>query len=1217
MPDKWTDDQRDAIKSVGRATVVSAAAGSGKTAVLIERTIRLLADPEKDIQADRLLAVTFTNDAANQMKEKLSAAMSERLESDPENSWVARQQELLPLAGICTIDSFCMDLVRSNINEFEISGNFTVIDQEENRILTEKAFEEAAEYYYENFPEKMKILNDNFAEEDDSEVIKYGKELLRFKGSMPFPEQWKRNTYADMEAQAESYVKAQYEKAVKSIDSIAAYAEEIEELACEVGAEEKYAPVLECLMGFSENAGEKYKDMKEILDSAEFQAAEKVKFPSRPKRNSVSESENFIYDRINSCKVKIKDRFKAIHSVKFVEKEEILRQKECIIRIFDLLWDFVKKAEETLYGYKLEKNKLYFSDITRMTIELLAVETDTGFERTELAQKIVDEQRYKIILIDEFQDVNNLQDVIFKCISDTDDLNILGRNVFVVGDVKQSIYRFRQSNPAVFEKAKQLAENKENEDKSVSVTLRKNFRSRRNIIDFANFVFQTTMTPQLGEVDYNSGEALDAGADYPGKDHSAQVILLDGYVEDDDSPEDTDDDIPPECTAVASQIKAMIDGKVPVYENGVPRPCRPGDFCILLRTGKLAAQYIKAVENVNLKAVTDSVKGYLGAREVSLAISMLKVIDNPMQDIPFAAVCMSPVFGFTPDEMSEIRLLDKSRRKKFYQLFLGISRDERAKEYGYEPIATDNRELAAKCGETIKTISKLRFYAAGMSLEKLIRKLYDSTDFMSIAAAFENSQQKRANLRMLVKYASDYENSSGGGLGDFLRYLDRVSETGSDFDEALTVAAGSGTVFVKTIHKSKGLEYPFVIVGDMAREYNIPKQADKLFLNEHTGIGMTLREKLPKCNRHTVFYDHVYETGVKEQLSEELRIFYVALTRAKEKLIFPLYFKNRGKNRLIKAAEELSSRKSPSWEDVSKLMSYSEILGYAMLFSKYRAPLLEQLGFEGEDLPESELQPEIDFSVRTPVISGRQDDDKLPAKPVDIRLFGQISENISRSGETQGESTVSKLTVTEFVRELEQGSAQADITYFPPVPSYENDTKKATAAEKGTDTHLFMELADFEKAAQNVREELSRLVGLNKMTESQAENVDIPTVEGFFESEIYQLCKTSLSLMREKKFMVKLSEMELSDPAFAGCGDKDIMLQGIADLILEREDGCIIVDYKTDNVSRPEELVERHRLQLLLYRGAFDRLLDKKVTACYIYSFKLRQAVKVELNNLQ
>lgn len=1219
----WTGEQRKAIDSYGKCTVVSAAAGSGKTAVLVERIIKMLSDPSLGVEADRMLAATFTNDAANQMKEKISEAMSKKLLAEPENQWVAKQQELLPLASVCTIDSFCMDLVRSNINEFEVSGNFTVIDQEENKILTARAFEEAAELYYEKYPDKMKILTDNFAEEDDSEVLRYGMELLRFKGSLPFPEQWKRHMLLEMDSIPYKMNQSMAKKAMELEKVVIAGIDKIEVIAGEMGLQEKYSNACDSYRQAAEMVTDDPFQLSENMASEQFGSLTGVKFPSRKNRNKATYDENLRFDAINSAKESVKSCFKQLSSMKAISPEQATAEKQAVTEVFEILWEFVLAAEEILAGYKTERNKLYFSDITRMTISLLAKETENGFERTPLAQKIVDEKRYKIILIDEFQDVNNLQEVIFKCISDTDDLDILGKNVFVVGDVKQSIYRFRQSNPAVFEKAKRLASEKKNKDIAQPVLLRSNFRSRQNIIDLVNYIFYDMMTKEIGEVEYNSDEALVKGAKFAGDDPKTEIILIENESEEEDEGGDDETDeqqketVAAECSVVAQKVKKMLDDGVPVYEDEKLRRCVPGDFCVLLRTGNLAAQYIKAFEAVNVKAATDSVKGYLGAREVSLALSMLRVIDNPMQDIPFAAVCLSPLFGFSPDEMARIRLID--RKKKLYQLFLAVSRDDKAEEYGFEPVDIGDEKLAEKCAAAISTIAELRFFAAGMSLEKLIRKLYDSTDFMSFAASYENSQQKRSNLRLLVKYASDYEKNSGGGLGDFLRYLDRVSESGNDFDEALTTTAGKDTVRIMTIHKSKGLQFPIVIPGDLAHEYRLPDSKMKLILNEHAGVGMALRDVIPKYNRHTLFYKYVEQTELDELLSEELRILYVALTRAKERLLIPLYFKSKGKSRLNKALDAAEARGKTSWEDAENMLSYSEILGYMLMFHPESESLALYLGRERPDVElRSKELPDISYSVgRAEAAVSSKSVAPLPPKPVDIKLFGEIAENITSAEQDNLQHIISKLSVTEYVRELEEDQPGQEISYFPPMPQFKEKTRRVTAAQKGTDTHLFMELADLTKAKQSVEQELARLQSLNLITAEQAKNVDIETVKGFFESEIYQMMEKSGRIMREKKFMVKLSDMKNADELLEGLSGKDVMLQGIADLIVETDDGCVLVDYKTDNVTCAEELLRRHSVQLLLYKNALDLILDKKIICCYIYSFKLRKAIKVDQENLQ
>lgn len=1219
MANVWTDDQLEAIKSTDKSTIVSAAAGSGKTAVLVERTIRMLSDETLGIEADRLLAVTFTNDAANNMKDKLSVAMSKLLEKNPQNRWVTKQKDLLSLATICTIDSFCMDLVKNNINELEISGNFSIIDDQENKLMTENAFNEASRFYFENCPDKMKILMDNFAEENDSEVINCATELLRFKGSLPFPDMWKKQCEKNFGKILErEYIDNYIENIEPYMNAIQNGAEYFEKVYNDSEISE-YMLFSDALKELYIAAEDRFTNNQNFFDLPDFKNFYNIKLPGKPRKCSDEEKE--AYERIKKAQKEITKAVKELEKARIISIEKLKSDKKESVMIFTCLWDFVKKAEEILWEQKLERNKFYFSDITKLTIKLLAEETEDGFRKTELAEKITDEKRYKMILIDEFQDVNNLQSVIFKCISDTDDLRVLGKNVFVVGDMKQSIYRFRQSNPDIFDEARILAKKVENSDKCKAVFLKKNFRSRKNILDFTNFVFENVMSKEMGEVEYNADERLELGACYPEPDFDTDIIFYDktsGNDDDEDSDGEENDkvNIDKEALIIAQKVKKMIEDKTLVYENGESRPCRAGDFCVLMRTGKLVNDYIKAFERVDICAVGDSVKGYLGAREISLALSMLRIVDNPMNDIPFVAVCLSPIFGFTTDEIAKIRQIDKT--KKFYSLFLGIIRDENAEEYGFERIETDDEKIIDKCKKAVEMIAKLRFYASGMSLGKLVQKVYDQTDLMAIASSFENSQQKRANLRMLIRYASKYESSTGGSLSDFLRYLDNVSKSGNDFDEALTVSAGENTVSIKTIHKSKGLEYPFVIVGDMCREYNIPKRSEKIVLNEKTGYGITLRNANEKVNFTTSLYDHSFNQNSLEQKSEELRILYVALTRAKEKLILPLCLKSKGRSRIKKLIQNTQQKNELTASDIGGLLSYAEIIFAALLVHPEKSRVGEYLGVEVNNFLLQKTIPNINFETEKDYDLSNHEEFKefIPAK-VDNTLVSKIVESIKHDENDDNTQTLAKLSVTEFVREVEDGNAEKEITYFPPVPDIHKDKHTVTAAEKGTYTHLFMELCDFEKTENDISSELQRLKDSNMMTEIQAKNVDISAVSSFFESEIFKLCKNCEKIHREMDFKVKLSDMKLDNTPLSVYNNKDVMVQGIADLIVENKDYISIVDYKTDNVKEAGELIDRHFVQLLLYKKAFELIFEKPVKDCYIYSFKLRKSIKIDFESLQ
>lgn len=1205
MANKWTDEQLEAINSIDKSTIVSAAAGSGKTAVLVERTIRMLSDANLDIEADRLLAVTFTNDAANNMKEKLSSAMTKALEQNPENHWVQKQKDLLSLATICTIDAFCMELVKNNINDLDISGNFSMIDEQENKLLTEKAFLEASKCFFKEYPDKMKILMDNFAEETDADVLENGMELYKFKGSLPFPEMWKKNAEDNFDKSIEDFYDIQFKKEILPSLNVLKNAIKGIENAQEKLNTNKYLEVLEGMTKIYNKVIENVKLGEDFALIKEFDDYKEIKYPRKPTKRTLEEGE--IYDEIATIKKSVENANKALAKVVVTPKSRLIEDKERTIEVFGCLWDYVNKAEEILWEYKLDRNKFYFSDITRLTIKLLAKQTEDGFVRTDLANRIRDEKRYKMILIDEFQDVNNLQNVIFKCISDTDDMRILGKNVFVVGDMKQSIYSFRQSNPNIFDEARVLAREKENSDKCNALYLTKNFRSKQSVLDFTNFVFENVMSKELGEVDYDENERLSRGLEFDSKEHQTEVILYDDKVYEINS---SDYDLSTEPLIVAEKVKSMISNKEIVEENGKARPCRAGDFCVLLRTNKLVNEYIKAFERYGIQAVGDSVKGFLGAREIRLALSILKILDNPMNDIPFVAVCLSPIFGFTTDEIAKIRKLDKD--KKFYSIFLGIARENGVENYGYEKIEIDSQSIVKKCKNAVELIKKLRFYASGMSLEKLVRKVYDITDLMSVANRFEKSQQKQANLRMLVRYADNYEQSTGGGLSDFLRYLDNVSKSGNDFDEVMTVLAGKNTALVKTIHKSKGLEYPFVIVGDMSKEYNIPKRTAKVVFNEKNGYGVSLRNEGTKLNYRTLFYDYCYDKNVLAQKSEELRILYVALTRAKEKLILPICLKSKARGRIKRLIQNLTVTKRVQPTDIEKLLSYSELIFTALMFSTEKDMLEAYLDMPIDVFLLSKTIPDVKVDLfDTNDVSQDNSVKGFDIPKPDNALMAKIIEEISFVENSDDTETVSKLSVTEFVREVEEGKAQKEITYFPPLPELENDNI-SSAAQKGTDTHLFMELCDFENASKNVSAEIKRLVQSHMLNQSQAENVNVDTVKSFFSSEIYELCKNAENIYREKDFKVKLSDLALDNSPLEMYNNKDVLIQGIADLIVQTSDGIYIVDYKTDNVKTPLELIDRHFVQLLLYKKAFELVYAQKVLGCYIYSFKLEKSIKLD-----
>lgn len=1190
MPN-WTNDQLSAINTTDKAVIVSAAAGSGKTAVLIERTIRLLCDEKNKIPVEKLLAVTFTNDAAAQMREKLSNALNRKIELDPTNEWLQQQQMKLQMANISTINSFCFNLVKNNVDKLDISNGVRILDDTESEAIISESLEEIMEYNYAENAEMMKRLNSLFCNGDDSNLCDIILQLYHFSRSLPFKETWFRNAIENFDEKNQNF-KSWKDIILNDISEnfslIYNHISEAYKIALKL---EYFSKAKEVILNDMEIANEiklhlKNDDLCKL--SNYFKSIKWERFYSRPDKNApqTCEIEKSSVEYIKALRDKYKKDISKIAGLLNYKdedmKQDLLTSKQTLQDLFVL----VKDLESRIWNVKIEKNAIDFSDVEILSIKLLTKETENGYERTELAKSIVNGKEYQIILIDEFQDANNLQDIIFKVLSDTDDCNIIGKNMFVVGDVKQSIYRFRQANPNIFIETQKQANETKNSDIITEIKLKKNFRSRKNVVDFVNFVFKSIMSKKVGEIDYTDDEALQLGAEFNTPDMDTEILMV--------NPEKTD-----EYTIVAKRIKQLIDEKVSVTENGVSRPCRQSDFCILLRSRNNLKEYVNALKDVGLKAMTEELNGYLRSREISIIINMLTIIDNPMNDIAMASVLLSPIFMFTDDDIVDLRMIKKDA--KLYSIMLIVIKDENEKLY--------SSELIAKCKNAVEIIKKLRFYASSYSLERLIRKIYDTTDFMVFVSAYKDGKQKRANLRLLLEYANSYDNSIAGGLSGFIRYINVIFKNGKDFSQAGTVTSSVDAVIIKTIHKSKGLEFPFVFLCSSCTEFAFTKKdlSKQMLINLYSGIGFKFKDYNTLSSFTTVPYDAVKISSRIEMLSEEMRLLYVALTRAKEKIFITLNEKQSIQKKINQMAMDISREGTLLPSMVKEANSMQNWLTMALLMYDGDNSLREKYA-KDLNLPCVSIQSKITFiNTEDEVLSkfDKKSDTVDKINDVDYNIINKIKQYISYVYDDTLTKMEAKLTVSEISKK------DTTLDYYYQIPKLDIDERKLTPAEKGTATHAFMQFANYENASKNIQNEIERLVKQGHLSKKQGEAVEIEKVNAFFNGILYSRIKNSTNVMREKQFEVMISDLDIDIEDLSQYKNTDGMLQGIADCIFEEDNGYVLIDYKTDNVKSDEELIDHYKTQLLLYKKSFDLILDKPVKSCYIYSFKLKKEIEI------
>ncbi len=1255
MAVSWTDEQIRAITTVDKGVVVPAAAGSGKTAVLIERTVRLLEDPEKGCPAEKLLAVTFTKQAAAQMKRKLRQALLDRIisigDSDiKQRKWLETQQEMLELANISTIDSFCYDIVKNNLDEFDYRSGLKIADETEAEAIIDESARLALEQLRADSPEKAELLTDAFTNKDDSALRKQICEFRRFIRSLAFPKKWIDETRSKLSSKAHAdkcaaelmeSMRLQMDKALKL--------EEKAELIAGDMAGEKY---IDLVLTYRDNIQSIIKALdngswEQLFDAVYSLVSTRISKPS-VKGMDAEEAANeaMLYEQLKSLYDSMKSAVDGIVSDVNEIGRDIYEPMQTAAYIFSALVEATELLEKNAAEIKTERGIADFEDIAHMALDLLVVYEDGEVRRTPLAERIVSEDTYRVMMIDEFQDVNDLQETIFRAISDTPDINVLGSNVFVVGDRKQSIYRFRQSNPKLFKNAVEDA-GKPDVTWLEKISLTKNFRSRAVIINLVNAVFRTLMSEELGEIEYDSEELLRFGATFEGADTPCELMLI-------EEPEEGEPEqlkylgFGIEELAVANKIKSMIDSGTLVYDDdddSALRPARPSDFCVLTRSNDSCGMIAEALKYVGLKAKNEQSKGYMGSREIIIMVSLLRVIDDPLKDTDMAAVMLSPIMGFTADELARLRIRgrevlaaesetddeSKKSRRKNMPLRLILNRaakdkDKKTDKKESKYIELDDQPLQEKCRKADELLRQLEFYSVSLPLDTLITRIYDETGFLASASAFEDPRQRRANLRLLTQYAANYEKNYSGGIAGFLSYLDRISAAECDFKQAVTTSGGEDSVNVMTQHKSKGLEFPFVFLAKMNTRFSNKDTSKKVLLNEYHGAGIKYMRHDKLMTVDTVGRMLLKRITVSEHLSEELRLLYVAMTRAKEKLIIPLYLaENAGKagnigNNFARLADKIWSAGGVNSRILTDCITPSEWIAAFIMQSEYNLPLLKALGRE-DIAPElaakakypRDERPDVIWTEPDLTLKGSSVKQFVRAKP-DPAEVERLVKKYSLEYEGSGKAAASKRTVTEIVAEMrreESSDEETDFSFFPQLGSLKEEAGRLSAAQRGTFTHLFMELADYTRAEKDVKAELERLVTSGRMSRLEADGVYINALERFFAGSFYRRLKASDEIRREMKFMVSAGDAGL-DKRFEQYLAPGGMLQGVCDCIFREPDGYVLVDYKTDGFTDISQLDSYH-VQLELYKSALDIILPMPVKACYIYSFKLAQGKEITL----
>lgn len=1178
---KWTTDQQHAIECCKGSVLVSAAAGSGKTTVLVERVIRRLTDEDNPCSAEDLLIVTFTRAATAQMREKIGAAILKRLSEDPTDRHLRRQYMLLPFAKICTIDSFCNDLVRENFHALGISPDYSLLDNETAVIMKNDVCEAMLERAYEedsdgSFSGLSDMMSSGSSDEDFAKLI---IKMYDISTAYPFPDLWldsliEEYSQPDINKSCwggiiKKYVCDMLDYCVSSSNDMMTAMESDSIVADAYGA-----AVQSDINMYAELREKVNRDWDEALE-----AFNTVKYMGlgRVPKGYESETKNAVM----TARKKLKDLLKKVPNIMCVSSgehsEDVRLMRGPVTKLIELVKQFGRE-------YSAEKDKMNsadFSDILHRALNLLAVSDGRGgYIKTDLAREL--SSHYVEILVDEYQDINEAQDMIFKAISADEN------NLFTVGDVKQSIYRFRQAMPEIFLRRRGTTHSFESGKYPLGITLGSNFRSRVGVTSCVNYIFRQLMSAEAGELEYDDSEALNAAAKYPERDTPDCELHV---VTDKGNRADT---LEAQARYIARYIDRTVrEGKTLVTKGGALHPASYGDFCILLRTAKnVSSVYANALSERGIPVFSPETGGFFEAAEISFILSLLRVLDNPVQDIPLAAVMLSPLFGFSAGELADIRASAKER------LEAGET------EPLYRSVAASADEGDEKAAAFLKKIESLRRLSLTLSAGELVRRVCEETGFDAIAGAMPDGERRRLNIGLLCDYAEKYEAAGNLGLSGFIRFIDKVARTSGDLATAARPSENADIVRIMTVHQSKGLEFPICILADMQHAFNERDNTESVLISSSAGLGMKRRTEDGISVYDTASRRAAVITSERMGRSEEMRVLYVALTRAKENLVMVTSVPNPEKG-LAKVAVECGIGERANPFAVLRMNNFSDLVLTALM----RHPAADELRkLSGVDVPI--FLPEKDRFKLKVVVSDSEsfmtesaNEQKIAAKPV---FFDEVCERLDYSDPR------SVLSSVPAKRAASDGSERGiNREYFASSRPAFMSSGGLTPAQRGTATHKFMQFSNYAAARADIESELARLVDGGFLSEEEGKAVNVSAAKRFFMSSLAERIFASDNVMREKKFAALFPAKFFYPELMGEAAEEKIVVQGIADCVFVEDGKLVIVDYKTDTGVDAEALLDRYSAQLGIYRETLSQALGMPVKETLLYSFFMNSTVKV------
>lgn len=1210
----YTEEQQRAIQTRNANLLVSAAAGSGKTAVLTERIISLITDRDHPVDIDRMLVVTFTKASAAEMRERIGKAINERLEQTPDDGNLLRQMALLYNAQITTIDSFCLYLLRNNFGDIGLDPAFRVMEQGERKLLMKDTMDELLEERYQDKENQdFFLLAECYGENGKDELLEeITFSLYDYAMSHPYPLDWLENaaksyaveTFEELEQK--EWWKDWLAENERLIEQGLMIAGEAEGLCRESNGPLAYLPAMEAQKSLlTEMKGNRAFDSRyKLLHGAEI--------PGFGRAKKTDDRE--LCDRVKACRESVKKILERLSGCYYDTSEHILAAQKGAQAAAGALIRLAEDFIERFGRHKRERNVVDFSDMEHLALEVLLQKSEDGtLVPTRAAKEYQD--YFECVMVDEYQDSNYVQEYLLKTVARED-------NYFMVGDVKQSIYRFRLARPEIF--MKKYALFKEEAASDIRIDLNRNFRSRREVLESVNDVFEKIMTGKSAGVSYDERARLYPGAEYPvveGQSQNTELVLIEKPKEYDDAI-DAGNAKELEAYYIAGRIQDMMKQHFQIYDsqNKTVRAVSYADIVILLRAMDDQEEALRKVfEKQGIPVYSATKTGYFSTLEVRTIMSVLQVLDNPRQDIPLYGMMTSYIGGFTEEEAAEIK---SGRNRKdgdrcLYDDVCSYREDTAAKP------------LEAKTAALLDMIAKYRRKAKYTGIRELLEELYEKTGYLDYVTALPGGTQRRANLMMLLERASDFEATSYHGLFHFVRYISQLKAQEVDYGEAGILDEHADVVRIMTIHKSKGLEFPVCFLCGLGKKINRRDVSKPVLLESEYGIGLDHIDSLLRVRRPTILKKAIADKILTDAISEEMRILYVAMTRAKEKLIM-----TGSVNDFEKTVEKWRKGGSEDYDNILQYSTYQDFLLAAYLGSGKGEKYI--LGSKIEEMIAHTQRDDLVTALSKEALKDiRIQSDPSWEKVLEERF--SVSYPYPELAGLYTKTTVSELkkAAYEDTEAYQMFDTQQKEAYVPKFIRGEEEA--SLGSKRGTAVHRIMELIEYRelwsiledagdlsedlrqregKTDQKVLEGQVRLImekniASGKLTKEAAELINVRKCARFLASDLAgRMIKADREgkLYKEKSFFIGIPAKELKE-GFPQ--EETVLVQGVIDVYFEEEDGLVLLDYKTDRVAEAEELRSRYHIQMELYARALEQITQKPVKERLIYSFALETSLKV------